>query len=161
MWQGKEGLEAEPVPLQTPWGIGGTWGGKEDLAPSAVAAEPRQMDEPQSWLCSNRYSNSCISFFGVRVFLYLLPSLLQNFRKEMVRNDAYRRALSCGEESRGPLRKPNIHIFLSVLASSLVRLNKKFCREKEPDIEEISLVTFLMHIRSTKLLLVLLKLDAA
>lgn len=33
------------VPFQTPWGTGGTWGGKGDPAPSAVAAEPGQMDE--------------------------------------------------------------------------------------------------------------------
>lgn len=66
-------------------------------------------------------------------------SLPRNFRKEVVRTDGRRRALSCDEESRRPQWKPNIHIFPSVLASLVVRLNKQFCRAKEPDIEEISL----------------------
>lgn len=57
--------------------------------------------------------------------------LLQNFRKEMIRNDGCRRALSCDEEVRVPQWKQNIHIFLSVLASSLmIRLNKQSCKKK-------------------------------
>lgn len=64
--------------------------------------------------------------------------LPENFGKEMVRNDGGRRTLSCDEESRVPQWKQNIHIFLSILVSSLlIRLNKQSCKKKNLTLKKL------------------------
>lgn len=106
--------------------------------------------------------------FDAGFYSICFQGLPQNFRKEHLMKWAGMMEVgdaSFDKESRMLKWKQNSCVFLFVLALVVVvRLNKPCWRREEPDMEEISLkvkYTFLMHIRSNKLLLVLLKLDTA
>lgn len=111
------------------------------------------------FLCSSSFRNSCICLFCVRISIYLLPRPASKFQEGMVRDDGCRRSLCWDEESRGPQWKPNIHILLSAFHHRWLGWKRDSAEKKNLTLKKLVYITFLMHIRSNKLLLVLLKLD--